>query len=147
MHSISFNKSQFFFVFFLRLQLWAKFMKQCQEIKPNWIWSENFDISFCVIFYHLAKKKVVLFPQIDRAKIFSSLTRPHSWMYIRIYIFCFKQKNIHRNNKQKKLNKIEKQKKPTKTGRKKILLSLTIFVNNKSNGIRWNRLTICSAYF
>ena len=98
-------------------------------------------------FLPLGQKKVVLFPQIDRAKIFSSLTRPHSWMYVRIYIFCFKQKNVHRNNKQKKLNKIEKQKKPTKTGRKKILLSLTIFVNNKSNGIRWNRLTICSAYF
>ena len=38
--------------------------------------------------------KVVLFPEISRVKLFLSLTRPHSRMCIRIYIFCFKALNI-----------------------------------------------------
>ena len=77
------------------------------------------------------KKKVVLFPEIGRVKIFSSLTGPHSRMCIRIYIFCFKQKNTHtETKKQKKLNKIEKQKNLKKKGRKKMLLLLTISVEN-----------------
>ena len=48
-------------------------MKQCQEIKPNWIWSENFDISFCVIFYHLAKKKLSCFRKSTGRKFFHHL--------------------------------------------------------------------------
>ena len=41
-----------------------------------------------------------------------------------------KKKKPQRNKKQKKLEKIEKQKKPTKKGRKKMLLLLTISVEN-----------------
>ena len=64
-------------------------------------------------------------------KIFSSLTRLHSRMCIRIFFFvCFKQKNTHTNKKQKKLKKIEKQKKQKKKRRKKMLLLLTISVEN-----------------
>ena len=51
-----------------------------------------------------AKKKEVLFPVIGWVKMFSTLTRPHSRMCIRIYIFDFKK----RTSKQIKQNK-EKQ--------------------------------------
>ena len=37
------------------------------------------------------KRKVVLFPEIGRVKYFLSLTRPHSRMCIKIYIFNFKK--------------------------------------------------------
>ena len=59
-----------------------KSIKDCYQIcfvkKVNW--SE------------LRPKKVVFFPEIVRVKIFSSLTRTHGRMCIRIYIFCFKRK-------------------------------------------------------
>ena len=45
-------------------------------------------------------QKVVLFPEIGRVKIVLSLTRSHSRMCIRIYIFNFKKQT----NKQKKNN-------------------------------------------
>ena len=52
------------------------------------------------------KKKVVLFPEIGQLKLFSSLTRPHSRMCIRICIFCFKEtkkkKKNHRETKSKR---------------------------------------------
>ena len=50
------------------------------------------------------KKKVVLFPEIGLVKIFSSLTRPHSRMCIRIYIFLIskKQRNKQKTKKTKK---------------------------------------------
>ena len=38
------------------------------------------------------RKKVVLFPEIGWVKIFSSITRPHRWICLRIYIFRFKQR-------------------------------------------------------
>ena len=47
-----------------------------------------------------ARKKVVLFPEIGRMKFFLSLTRPHSGVCIRIYIFNIKKQT----NKQKKKN-------------------------------------------
>ena len=34
------------------LQLRAKFMKQCQEIKRYWTGQENFEIGFCVLCDH-----------------------------------------------------------------------------------------------
>ena len=77
------------------------------------------------------KKKLSCF--LKSKKHFSSLTCPHSLMCIRIYTFCFRQKNTHithRNKKQKKLKKTEKQTKPKKKGRKKMLLLLTISVEN-----------------
>ena len=54
----------------------------------------------------LRPKKVVLFPEIGRVKNFLSLTRPHSRMCTRIYLFNFKK---HQTNKEKK-TKIEKSK-------------------------------------
>ena len=45
-------------------------------------------------------KKVVLFPEIGRVKSFLSLTRPHSQMCIRIYIFNFKKQQIKNNKKE-----------------------------------------------
>ena len=57
-----------------------------------------------------AKKKVVLFPEIGRVKIFISLTRPHSRMCMAIYIFNFKKQT----NKQKKKQEYKKNKKKTK---------------------------------
>ena len=49
-----------------------------------------------------AIKKKVLFPEIGRVKILLSLTRPHSRMCSRIYIFNFKNEQT---NKQKSKNK------------------------------------------
>ena len=49
----------------------------------------------------LGQKKVVLFPEIGRVKIFVSLTRPQSRMYIRIYIFNYQIKKIMRQKKAK----------------------------------------------
>ena len=57
-------------------------------------------------------KKVVLFLEIGRLKIFLSLTRPHCRMCIGIYTFIFK-KNKQRNkqkNKNKKAKEIKKEK-------------------------------------
>ena len=49
------------------------------------------------------QKKIVLFPEIDRAKFFLSLTRPHSWTCIRIYIFNFiKAKTRRQKSKETK---------------------------------------------
>ena len=62
-----------------------------------------------------AKKKVVLFPEIGRVKIFISLTRPHSRMCMAIYIFNFKKQT----NKQKK--KREYKKKQKKKQQKKLM--------------------------
>ena len=39
--------------FLLNLQSRTKFMKQCQEVKQNWIGRGKFDICFCVIFDQL----------------------------------------------------------------------------------------------
>ena len=41
----------------------------------------------------LGQKKVILFPEIGRVKTFLLLTRPHSQMCIRIYIFYFTKKS------------------------------------------------------
>ena len=61
---------------------------------------------FCLNVSPKTKKTSCLVSGIGRVKISSSLTRPHSRMCIRIYIFCFKHKNrTHRNKKQKKLIK------------------------------------------
>ena len=91
-------------------------------------------------FVNKAKKKiVVLFPEIGRVKISSSLTRPHSHMCIRIYIFCFKQKNhTHRNKKQKKPKKKKKKiekKKETKEEKEKENVVVVNNICGKSNGI------------
>ena len=51
------------------------------------------------------QKNVVLFPEIGQLKIVLSLTRPHSQMCIRPYIFNQKKKNKQEHKKQKKLKK------------------------------------------
>ena len=53
----------------------------------------------------LRPKKVVLFPENGQAKFFLSLTRPHSQMYIRIYVFNFKKKKKRKKKKKKNNNK------------------------------------------
>ena len=59
------------------------------------------------------QKKVVLFPEIDRLKIFLSLTCLHSQMCIRIFFFNFKKqtnkqkKNTKKQTKQKKRISLE----------------------------------------
>ena len=55
----------------------------------------------------LGQQKVVLFLETDRVKKFLSLTRAHSRMCIRIYIFSFKKQT----NKKKKTRIEKKQKK------------------------------------
>ena len=51
------------------------------------------------------EKKVVLFPEIGQVKTLS-LTRPHSRMCIRIYIFKFKKHQTN-NNKKTRIKKAE----------------------------------------
>ena len=53
---------------------------------------------YILIIFLLRPEKVVLFPEIGRMKKILSLTRPHSQMCIRIYIFNFKKQT----NKQKR---------------------------------------------
>ena len=55
---------------------------------------------------HRTETKAVLFTEINRVKNFLSLTRPHSRMSIRIYIFNFQKKN-KKNKKTKKEKKKE----------------------------------------
>ena len=62
-------------------------------------------------------KKVVLFPDIGRVKIFLSLIRPHCQMCIRIYIFNF--------TKTKRQNKKTKKAKETKEENRISLENLT----------------------
>ena len=54
-------------------------------------------------------KKVVLFPEIGRVKLFLSLTRPHSRMCIRVLSFSFKKQTS-----KQKAPKIQKKAKETK---------------------------------
>ena len=60
----------------------------------------------------LGQKKVVLFAETGRVKKFLSLTRSHSQMCIRIYIFNFKKqtskKKQHKATIQKKQKKLKK---------------------------------------
>ena len=84
-----------------------------------------------------AKKKVVLFLEIDRVKIFSSLTCLHSQMCIRIYLL-FQTKN-HTHNTQKQLAKQTKENGKTKETKDEREKENVVAVNNicgKSNGIR-----------
>ena len=74
----------------------------------------------------LRPKKVVLFPEIGWVKIFSSLTRLHSRMCSRLYIFNFKKK------KTKKKHKKTKKAKETNWTKENIC--------RKSNGIQWYSL-------
>ena len=62
----------------------------------------------------IGPKKVVLLQEIDRVKKFLSLTRPHSWMYIRIHIYNFKKQT----NRKKKQTRIQKKQKKLKKKRK-----------------------------
>ena len=45
------------------------------------------------------QKKVVLFPEIGRVKMFLSLTRPHNQMCVRIYVFKLKKQQTNKNKK------------------------------------------------
>ena len=71
-------------------------------------------------------KKVVLFPEIDRVKFFSSLTRPHSRMCIRIHVFNFKkQTNKPKNKNTKKAKETKEEKRISQENRlRKINLRL-----------------------
>ena len=82
------------------------------------------------------KKKVVLFPEIGRVKIFLSLTSPHSRMCIKIYskyILIFQKKPT----KQNKTKEDKKQKNPKKKRECLWKIKRNIMV----------RLRICPVYF
>ena len=51
-------------------------------------------------------KKVVLFPEIGRVKMFLSLIHPHSRMCIRTYIFNIK-KQTSKQQKKKRIKKVK----------------------------------------
>ena len=84
-----------------------------------------------------AKKKVVLFLEIDRVKIFSSPTCLHSRMCIRIYLLF--QTKKHTQNTKKQLAKETKENRKTKETKDEREKENVVAVNNicgKSNGIR-----------
>ena len=60
------------------------------------------------ILINVEPKKVILFPEITRVKMFLSFIHPHSRVCIRIYIFNFQKK---KKGKQKKLPKNKETKK------------------------------------
>ena len=132
---------------------WVIFDKQpypqnvwCQAREQN-LWHYNW-------LQKIRPKKVFLFPEVGRAKMFPSHTCPHSRMCIHNIYFSFQKKNkkekqkkhthTHINKKQKKLKKIEKQKKPKKKRSKKMSL-LTISVENLTgyNDIAW-QFALCA---
>ena len=61
--------------------------------------------------------------EIGWAKTFLSLTRPHSRVCIRIYIFNFKKANKQAKKTNKKTKKTRKQKKQKKTKEENIMFS------------------------
>ena len=67
-----------------RNQLFCMHLLRCETQQ---IYKETY-----LLLHLLRPKKVVLFPEIGRMKKILSLTRPHSQMCIRIYIFNFKNK-------------------------------------------------------
>ena len=81
-------------------------------------------------------------------KTLSSLTRPHSRMCIRMYIFCFKQTNKQRKKQKQKAKETKANRKAKETNEERE--KENVVVNNiceKCNKIRWYNLTICSVYF
>ena len=79
-------------------------------------------------------KNVVLFPVIGWMKNFSSLTRPHSRICIRTYIFLFQIKKLHKQ-KAKETNENRK----TKEAKEEKEKENVVIVNNicgKSNEIQ-----------
>ena len=67
---------------------------------------------------HIRPKKVVLFPEISRVKKNLSLTRPHSQICIRIYIFLFQRTSSKQTNKQKTNKQTNKQKTKNKKNKR-----------------------------
>ena len=67
----------------------------------------------------LRPKKVVLFPENGQAKFFLSLTRPHSQMYIRIYVFNFKKKKKKKEKEKEKQQQKQDKKKEKKLKKKR----------------------------
>ena len=61
----------------------------------------------------IGPKKVALFLDIGRVKIFLSLTRPHSRMCIKIYIFNFKKQTNNQKNQKQKKTRFQKKEKET----------------------------------
>ena len=59
----------------------------------------------------IGPKKVALFPEIGRVKIFLSLNRPHSRMCIKIYIFNFKKQTNNQKNQKQKKTRLQKKRK------------------------------------
>ena len=76
------------------------------DLRDTLDWDINWLDGFNAAKTKLRWKKVVLFLQINQVKIFLSLTHPHSWICIRIYIFNFEKQT----NKQKKTRMQKKQK-------------------------------------
>ena len=68
-------------------------------------WNCNVVRSTAASSIHPRQKKVVLFPEIGRVKIFLSLTRSHSRIWIIIYIFKFKEQQTNNNKKPKRIKK------------------------------------------
>ena len=83
----------------------------------------------------LGQKKVVLFPEIGRVNIFSSLTRLRSRMCIRIYIFCFKPK---KNTQKQKAEKTKESRKIKET-KEEMEKENFIVVNNICGKSNWKR--------
>ena len=90
-----------------------------KSFPKRFLGSKSLNVTFAKIWPH----KVVLFAEIGWAKTFLSLTRPHSRVCIRIYIFNFKKANKQAKKTNKKTKKTRKQKKQKKTKEENIMFS------------------------
>ena len=99
------------------------------------------------ILINVEPKKVILFPEITRVKMFLSFIHPHSRVCIRIYIFNFLKK---KKRKTKKTPKKQGNKKTTTRRQKQAKESEAeqISVENLTGyNDRWYGLRICSVHF
>ena len=133
---------------------WVIFDKQpypqnvwCQAREQN-LWHYNW-------LQKIRPKKVFLFPEVGRAKMFPSHTCPHSRMCIQNIYFSFQKKKQKRKTEKTHTHTHKQKAKETKENRKaketkEEKEQENVVVNNicgKPNWIQWYRLTVCSVCF
>ena len=91
----------------------------------------------------MAKKGSLVSGNWPNENTFSSLTRPHSKMHLRIYIFLFETKT-HTHKQKAKETKENRKTKETKKETEKVNLVSVNNICRKCNVIQWYCLTICS---
>ena len=87
---------------------------------------------------HIRPKKVVLFPEIGRVKKILSLTRPHSQICIRIYIFLFQRTSSKQTNKKQETKKTKETKEEKRISPEKQLKRIAAALVTRISGSKSN---------